>query len=260
LRRGGLIGAALLLLALGIAGAAPAEVVQDGNVIVTFNGGISPRVLPREGMAPVAVKVEGTFKSTEEVDPPPQLQTISIGINRAGKIFDKGLPVCRVREIQPATISVARKICRGAIVGSGRVQVRVHLDNQAPFTFNGPLLVFNAEPSSSGQRRLLAQVYGRKPPSAFVLNFRIYEAEGEFGTVIKTSLPKPARRWAFITHFDMKLQRKYTYKGQKRSYVNAGCAAPKGFPGAVFNFARSNFGFAGGNHVTTTLVRDCIVR
>jgi hypothetical protein len=258
LRRVGLVAAALLV-ALGIAGVAQAEVEQQGNVIVAFDGEISPRALPRTGLAPVAVTIDSTFKSSEGLDPPPQLRTISIGINRAGKIFDQGLPTCRVRKIQPATIKAARQLCRSAIVGSGHVGVRVHLANQPPFTFNGPLLVFHAK-RSGGDRRLIAQVYGLKPPSAFVLNFKVVQTSGEFGTVIKTSLPKSARKWAYVTHFDMKLKRIYNYQGQRHSYVNAGCAAPEGFPGAVYKFARSNFGFAGGKHVTTTLVRDCTVK
>ncbi len=137
--------------------------------------------------------------------------------------------------------------------------MRVHLANQPPFTFKGPLLVFNAK-RSGGHRRLLAQVYGRRPPSAFVLNFKILKKSGEFGTVIKTSLPKTARDWAYVTHFDMRLRRTYTYEGQRHSFISAGCAAPEGFPGAVYPFARSNFGFAGGKHVSTTLIRDCKVR
>jgi hypothetical protein len=205
------------------------------------------------------VTVDSTFKSSEGLDPPPQLRTISIGINRQGKIFDRGLPTCRVRKIQPATITAAKRICGSAIVGSGHVQVRVHLANQPPFTFKGPMLVFHAK-RSGGDRRLLAQVYGLKPPSAFVLNFRIVKASGEFGNVIKTSLPKSANKWAYVTHFDMKLRRVYTYQGQKHSYLSAGCAAPDGFPGAVYKFAEANFGFAAGQHVTTTLVRDCTVR
>lgn len=259
MRRVGLVAIALLLLALGIAGAARGEVEQQGNLIVAFDGGITPKTLPRTGVAPVTVTIDSSFKAADGEDPPPQLRTISIGINRAGKIFDRGLPTCRVRRIQPATITAAKRICGEAIVGNGRVAVRIHLANQPPFTFEGPMLVFHAL-RSGGNRRLLAQVYGRKPPSAFVLNFKIVESEGEFGTVIKTSLPKSARKWAYVTHFEMKLRRTYTYRGERHSYVNAGCAAPEGFPGAVYNFARSNFGFAGGKHVTTKLIRDCKVR
>lgn len=258
MRRPG-VAVAVLAVALGVAASAQAVREQEGDVVVSFDGGISPRALPRTGTAPVAVTIDSSFRSAEGLDPPPQLRTISIGINRRGKIFDRGLPSCRVRRIQPTTIEAARRICGGAIVGRGHVQVRVHLSNQPPFTFKGPMLVFHARPSG-GDRRLLAQVYGRKPPSAFVLSFRIVKEPGEFGTVIKTSLPQSANKWAYVTQFDMKLRRIYTYRNRKRSYVNAGCAAPPGFPGAVYAFAQASFGFAGGEQVTTTLIRDCTVR
>jgi hypothetical protein len=258
LRRGALVGLALLV-ALAVGGVARAEVEQAGDVVVSFDGGISPHALPRAGVAPVTVRIESGFRSAQGADPPPQLRTISIGINRRGRIFDRGLPTCRVRKIQPTTIRAARRICGGAIVGSGHVQVRIHLPNQPPFTFTGPMLVFHAK-RAGGDRRLLAQVYGVKPPSAFILTFRILREPGEFGTVIKTSLPASASEWAYVTKFDMKLRRIYTYKGQKHSYVSAGCAAPPGFPGAVFAFAQAKFGFAEGEQVKTTLVRDCTVR
>jgi hypothetical protein len=256
-----------LLVAIGLAGFGAATgaattpvLTQAGNVLVSFNGEISPRSLPREGVAPVAVSIESSFGAADGADPPPQLREISIGINRGGKVFDRGLPTCRIDEIQPATIVAARKICGNAIVGSGHVQVRVHLTNQDPFTFDGPLLVFNAK-RVNGERRLLAQVYGRRPPSAFVLTFKIEKAMGTFGTVIRTTLPKQARRWAYVTRFEMKLRRTYTYHGRRHSYISAGCAAPPGFPGAVYPFARASFGFAGGNKVRSpALVRDCTVR
>jgi hypothetical protein len=248
-----------LVLVLTAAVAARAEVEQEGNVIVSFDGGIAPRKLPRTGLAPVAVSVESTIKSADGTDPPPQLREISIGINREGRLFNRGLPTCRIREIQPTTIAAARRICGGAIVGSGHVQVRVHLTNQAPFTFTGPLLAFNAKPVG-GKRRILAQVYGTRPPSAFVLTFKILERKGTFGTLIRTTLPKPARKWAYLTHFEMRLRRTYVYKGKRRSYVSAGCAAPAGFPGAVYPFAQGTFKFDGGRSVTTTLIRDCKVR
>jgi len=249
-----------LLVTLGAAGAVQAEKRISGNLVVTFDGGITPRALPRAGDAPVTVAVDSSFSTTDGADPPPQLRQISIGINKQGTIFDRGLPTCQLSRIQPATIAAAKRICGGAIVGSGHVQVRVNLANQPPFTFKGPMLVFHAN-RVGGHRRLLAQVYGRKPPSAFVLTFKILETDDKtFGTVIETTLPRPARKWAYVTHFDMKLRRIYTYKGQKHSYISAGCAAPDGFTVIVYPFAQANFGFAGGKHVTSTLVRECAVR
>jgi hypothetical protein len=258
-RIGPLSAAIGIVLGLGVTGLAQGESVQDGNLVVRFDGGISPHALPRTEPAPVTVKVDTTISTTDGVDPPPQLRKITIGINREGRIDDHGLPTCRVRRIQPTTIRAARRICGGAIVGSGHVGVRVHLPNQPPFTFTGPMLVFNAE-RSGGKRRLLAQVYGVKPPSAFVLTFKILNQRGTFGNVVRTNLPKPARKWAYVTHFDMKLRRIYVYKGKRHSFISAACPAPAGFTGGLYQFARGKFGFADGRTVSETLIRDCKVR
>lgn len=250
--------AAVLLLALS-SGVAQGELAQNGNIRVSFDGDIAPRLLPRTEAAPVAISIKSTITTTDESDPPPQLRRIAMAINREGQIFDRGLPTCKVRRIQPATIAAAKRLCGNAIVGSGRVRVRVALENQAPFTFRGPLLVFNAT-RVKGERRLLAQVYGRRPPSAFVLTFRIRRSAGQFGNVVETRLPSAASKWAYVTHFEMKLQRRYTYRGKRRSFLSAGCPAPEGAPGAVYNFARSTLEFAGKRRVATILVRDCRAR
>ncbi|MGB7587184.1 MAG: hypothetical protein WBM00_00590 [Solirubrobacterales bacterium] len=254
----GRLPAVVFAIVVGLAGVARAEIVAEGNLLVTFNGGISPHALPRTDTAPVAVSIDTSFRTSDGSDPP-QLQQVSIAINRNGKIVDRGLPICRVRKIQPATIAAARRICGGAIVGRGHIQVRVRLPNQEPFTFKGPMLVFNAE-RSGGKRQLLAQVYGLRPPSAFVLRFKVLEQKGTFGTVIRTRLPQAAEKWAYVTHFGMRLRRIYTYRGKQYSFVNAGCSAPAGFPGAVYPFARANFTFGDGKAVTSTLVRSCAVR
>jgi hypothetical protein len=248
-----------LLLTLAASGVADAEKDKSGNLIVSFDGGITPQALPRTDRVPVAVNVDTTIETTDGSDPPPQLREIAIAINRKGRMFNRGLPTCRIRNVQPSTIRAARRICGGAIVGNGHVRVRVNLGSQPPFTFKGAMLVFNAKPAG-GKPRLLAQVYGRKPPSAFVLAFKVVKHEGTFGTVIRTTLPEAAHRWAYVTHFDMTLRRTYTYRGERQSFVSASCSAPAGFPGAVYPFARARFGFAGGRAVTTTLVRNCSVR
>jgi hypothetical protein len=248
-----------LVAALCFGAAAQAELAQEGNIVLSFDGGISPQALPRSGTAPVAVAIDSTVKTTDGADPPPQLREIGIAINREGRLFDRGLPTCRVRRIQPTTIEAARRICGGAIVGSGRVGVRVHLDNQDPFTFEGPLLVFNAQ-RQGGSRRILAQVYGLRPPSAFVLTFKILRRPGTFGTLIRTTLPKSAWKWAYVTHFQMRLKRTYMHEGKRRSYVSAGCPAPPGFSVAVYAFAKGTFEFAGGRRVSSTLTRTCRVR
>ena len=253
--------AAALLLALGVTAVARGELQQEGNLVVSFGGGISPHSLPRNKPAPVEIGVDSTIRTSDDSDPPPQLRRISIAINRDGKLYDRGLPTCRYRRIQPATMDAARRLCGGAIIGKGRVRVRVRLSNQPPFTLKAPLLVFNAPRSKHGERRFLAQAYSRFPPSAFILIFKVRERQGgRFGTVVSTTLPKSAWKWAYVTYFEMRLRRTYTYRGRRRSYVSASCAAPAGFPGAVYPFARASFEFAGGRQIASTLIRDCKVR
>jgi hypothetical protein len=247
-----------LVVALGCAGVARGELAQEDNVLLSFNGGIAPHALPRSATAPVAVWIESTVKAVDGSDPPPQVREIAIAINRNGRIFDRGLPTCKVRQIQPATETAARRICGGAIVGSGHVSVRVLLPKQNPFTFEGTLLAFHAS-RSGGHRRILAQVYGRRPPSSFVLTFKLAKRRGEFGTVLRTRLPASASKWAYVTHFDMRLRRTYLYRGQRRSYISAACAAPAGLPGTLYPFARASFTFADETTVSQTLVRDCKV-
>lgn len=248
--------AAAALLCLGIP--AQAERNGEGDLVVTFNSGLSPSRLPRQTPAPVAVRVAGDVATEGDPSELPQLRTIRIAINRQGRLFDRGLPVCNVGEIQPATEANARRVCGGAIIGSGHVRLLSSIPTQPLLDVKAKLIAFNG-PRKNGHKLILAQAYARKPPGAFVLTFRLSRQSGTFGTVMSTTLPKDAQRWAYLTHFDMTLSRTYTYRGEQRSYVSAACGAPAGFDTIVFPFARATYDFATGQSLTTTVARSCRV-
>ena len=234
--------AVALAIVAGLAGVARGELVQDEDLILSFDGGILPRALPRDTPTPVAIWVDSSLRVPPGKLLPPQLEKISIAINRKGKIFDRGLPTCRVREIQPSTMKAAKRICGGAIVGRGHVGVLVEIENGRPFFLRAPLLAFNADPLN-GNRRMFVQAYAKNPPGTFVLPFTIRRRPGTFGTVVSASLPESAKSWAYITEFQLRLQRHYTYKGEAYSFINASCAAPEGFPVAVYPFAEASYEF-----------------
>lgn len=239
---------------------ARAEVNQDGDLVVSFDGGMHPSALPRTVPAPVSVRVAGDIRSASgQDDQLPQLRTISVAINRQGRLFDRGLPSCDVASIQPATERAARSECGGAIVGSGHVRLQVRIPTQPPFVAKAKLLAFNG-PRKDGHKLIIAQAYGREPPGAFVLVFRLTRRGGVFGTVMSTTLPRSAQRWAYLTHFDMTLHRSYEYGGKQRSYVAAACAAPAGFRSALFPFARATYGFDDGQTISTSASGSCTVR
>jgi hypothetical protein len=245
--------AGLLLCAAG----ADAELTRQGNLITSFGAALTPKTLPRKRPVPVAVRVAGDFKTAGGAKLP-QLRTISVAINRAGRLYDRGLPTCRLKAIQPATEVEAMALCHRALVGSGHVNIQVHIETQAPFIVGANLLAFNG-PRRKGQKLILAQVYAEDPPGAFVLTFRLKRKPGLFGTVMSTTLPPSAQGWAYLTHFDMTLDRTYRYRGKVHSYVSAACAAPAGFPGAVFPLAKAIYGFGNGQKPRTTVVRSCRV-
>lgn len=256
LRLAGLAGlTAALLLCLGLT--ARAELNRKGDLIVSFQGEIAPSELPRTKPVPVSVRVAGNVKTSNGLRLP-QLRRIAVAINRSGQLFDKGLPVCKVARIQPATEAVARKRCADSIVGSGHVTLVVRLPSQPDHISRNSMLAFNG-PREGGKKLILAQVYSKNPPGAIILTFTVKRGAGVYGNVIETTLPEYAENWAYLTQFDMTLGRTYTYRGQKRSYVSASCAAPAGFPGALFPFAKASYEFATGEVVTTKIMRHCKV-
>lgn len=104
-------------------------------------------------------------------------------------------------------------------------------------------------------------IYGWNPIQAtVVLVFKItHPARGEFGTVLSTRIPKIASDAGYITGISFSIGRRYRHDGERRSFLSARCAAPDGFPGALFAFAKGSFGFANGQTVPITLARDCLV-
>src|ERR1700712_29994 len=111
---------ALLLLATGACAAvAAAEVVQSGNVRVTFHAKFSPQALPRERVAPISVEVEGQI-STTDGSPPPPLQKLRLELSSSGQIDTRGLPACRASALQSTSSEVALGRCGSARVGRGK--------------------------------------------------------------------------------------------------------------------------------------------
>lgn len=253
--------AALLTLGLVLLSApagARAELVERGDLFVKFSGGIAPRALPREWRAPIAVKIDGTVK-TLSGERPPALRRIVIAINRGGHLDTEGLPVCRQSQINPSSSKDALDACGPALVGHGRYSAAVAFPEQETFTSRGRILAFNAV--VDGERAILAHVYGRKPaPITRIIVFRIRHSAGTFGTIFVGALPESVNHYGYVKRISLNLFRLFTYRGQVHSYLSAACAAPPGFPGAVFPFARTGMAFGDGRTLSSTLTRSCQVR
>lgn len=245
--------------ALLSAGLANAEFSQTGNLRLSFGGRIAPKSLPRTNTAPVTVRISGAI-GTADGGRPPQLNKVAIAFNRYGSVSTEGLPTCDASELEQTTSDTARERCGAALVGQGKFKANVDFSGHEPVAVSGDMLAFNAK--KAGKPALLLHVYGSHPVQlAFVLTFRIIHVKkGTFGTIFVAHIPNIASQLGYVTNVNLTFGRRYTYEGQQRSFLSAKCAAPSGFPGAIFTLARGNFSFSNGQHISTSLARNCWVR
>jgi hypothetical protein len=252
------IGAWILAAGLlGPAHAGAAEIIQKGDLRLTLEGELTPHSLPREAPAAVGVSVGAKIATTDGTDPP-QLRRFTIAINRYGKIDYQGLRACTIPEIQPSTTALAREACGASLVGTGTFSANVELAHQSPFPSEGRVLAFFGR--VGGKPAILAHVYGTDPiPTSYTLPLLISEHAGQFRTVLSASLPSVTEDWGFVTGLELNLRRSFFWHGARHSFLSASCPAPKGFPGAVFPFLKTIFGFAK-RTLSETLTRNCGVR
>jgi hypothetical protein len=249
---------ALIAAAAFAAVGANAEVVREGNLQVSFNGGISPQRLPRNELAPVTVLMSGKISTTDRTAPP-KLETIVLAINKEGVVDSTGLPTCSMAKLNSLSSADAKKACAGALVGHGNVTSRVSLPSQGAFASTGELLAFNGR--LHGQPAVLAQVASKAPlPLTYVIAFEVKKSSGQYGTTLVGTLPPIASEYGYISAFSLALSRRYALHGKQHSFASASCPAPEGFPGASFPFAKAEYQFAGGVSLGTKLVRECKVR
>jgi hypothetical protein len=249
---------ALLLAACGaLAAVARAEVVQSGNLRVKFLADFSPKSLPRERPAPITIEVGGKI-STTDGSRVPALTQLRVELNSAGRIDARGLPACTASLLQSTSSEAALANCRRALVGSGTFEAEIQPESR-PIAVTGRALVFNGR--VHGRDGMLIHIYIASPVRlTLVVPLAITRGDGQFGTMLSANVPLLAGGFAVVTELQLRIGRKYGFEGAPRSYLSAACAAPTGFPGAVFPFARGSFTFAGGRTLHTVLTRDCKVR
>ena len=254
-----LIPAAVVLAALLVTGPALGERSQTGNLRISFDGGFSPKSLPRDRPAPISVHVEGAIGTTDGSHPPP-VRRVEIALNRNGKLTTRGLPTCTSARLQSTSTDTALARCRPALVGQGRFGAEVEFPGVDPFPASGRTLAF----FGIHRRRpaLLLHLYITVPTrTTLILPLQISRRDrGEFETVLTAAIPSLAGGLGSVTELDLTIGRTYTFRGERHSFLSASCAAPAGFTGGIFPLARGSFQFADGRTIRTTLIRNCRVR
>ncbi len=254
------LGLTLGVMALvgALSGPAAAERAQVGNLIVSLDGGIFPRKLPRHRPAPVSVHLAGRVLTTDR-SPLPRVNWIKLELAWRGVLNTHGLPVCPAARLRYTDSEQAIERCGDAQVGRGGLFAQVFVPNQEPFDVKAQLNAFNGR-TKAGRPAVLVHAYAPRPPVSFVIPFSVHHRSGSFRTVLVALIRRSAGPWPHVANFQVSVSRSFDHDGQKRSYLKASCPVPKSFSAGFLSFARATYTFEGGSQITTESVRSCRAR
>jgi hypothetical protein len=244
-----LIGAVIAALAMA-ATAAAVLTAPDGN---TQELGVSlkPTKLSKTKPTPVTLDVLTKTGTTTEPNgkPIPVTETV-IDFNKGTAIESTGYPTCSLSAIESVTAEVANETCKKSKIGSGHATVL--LPSSKGVTVE-PLEVNAFNGVAQGKNPVvLLHVYGQSPvqvTQVLVGTVTKYNKEG-YGPRLTVPVPAIAGGTGALTEFETKIFKKYSYKGQQRSYVTATCATKK-------LKARGKFVFKDGQSLTPEVTGKC---
>jgi hypothetical protein len=218
------IALALALLVAASALAKP-EVVRVGNLFLRDNGGISPTKLPKHEPAPISAHLNARI-GTVDGGHPPAIESVTADFDKNIQVNAKGLPVCKEGQLQARSTAAAKKACPKAIVGEGEAEVEVAFPDQTPFSAKGPIVLFNGG-LHGGATVIYIQTYVSVPaPTAIVATVKITSINrGHYGLHAVAQIPPIAGGSGSVTKFKLTINRTFTSKGKKQSYLTASCPA-----------------------------------
>lgn len=248
-------------VALGLAGllavGAGAETSGRDGVVVSLDGSIQPRRLPRHRAMPISIALSGSVRTAAGATPP-RLTRLELAFGARGGLDTVGLPRCPRGRLRNATRGQALERCRAALVGSGAIDAEVPLNPDEPVMAHARVLAFNGR--AGGRPTVWVHAYSASPPVSFVLPFYLRRVDdGAFGVLMRAPVAAALGRWPRLRSFRITLGRRYLAHGVRRSYLSADCPLPPRFHVLSFPLARATYTFSPRPHLSTTILRSCRV-
>lgn len=218
---------ALAVAVVSLAGVASARekpiVVQTGNLVLTVNGGVTPKTLPKNEMVPIGFHGQAHLGTLDGSHPPAFEETI-FDIDKDVAVDVSSLPVCHRGRLESRTTAEARRACPGAILGNGTVKVEVAFPEQQPIESTGPLVFFNGG-ERNGVTTFYVHAYVAVPaPTAVITVVKATrEAKGPYGLRVVAHDPVVAGGSGSATFFSLHIFRYVEVDGRKRGFLFARC-------------------------------------
>jgi hypothetical protein len=235
------VAIAIALTGLAIAkgkGAKPV-VVRAGNMVMKLEGNVTPKVLPRHEFAPIGFRGSDTL-ATLDGSHPPAVEGAMFDVNKDVLVSVKGMPVCRLGQLQARGTKEAEAVCGDAVLGRGTATVEVAFPEQTPFDSTGPLVFFNGG-ERNGVIEVFAHAYVDVPaPTAVVSTVEITRThKSAYGLHIETEVPRIAGGAGSAIAATFNVRGDYIHKGKRRSVISGRCSEGRILAKGTFSFSDS---------------------
>jgi hypothetical protein len=219
--------AAIVAVAIPVSAAIAGEAVPgpDGNT-QSIEASVSPAGLYKKTPSPATLNVEvKTGATSPGAIPSPPVHDI-IDFDQNLSLATKGLPTCNAALLQNTSTEAAEKACGKAKIGSGTSIALLPLGSL--YTEPTTVTAFNGVPQG-GKPVVLLHAYGTSPVQTTLVLVGTVSNLGKegYGPRLDVIVPPLAGGVGVITDFKVKIQRSWTYKGKKMSFVSAKCPASK---------------------------------
>lgn len=230
------VAAVTAALTASVAFAGPTVSGPDGNT-QSIETVIAPKKLPQRSFAAATLKVVTKTTSTTAANgvPSPAVRA-TIDFDRGAKLFTKGLPTCNPALLQNVSTEIAEQKCGRAKIGSGKAKALLPLSSRVA-TIEQTVTAFNGVPKG-GRPTVLLHSYGTTPlQTTLVLvgTVRNYGKQG-YGPRLDVEIPLIAGGTGALTDFQVTINKKWRYKGQRVSFISAKCDDRKLKTRSVFTY------------------------
>ncbi|HEY3435791.1 MAG TPA: hypothetical protein VGK41_09075 [Solirubrobacterales bacterium] len=183
------------------------EKVIVGNLEVEYDGGFSPKALPKNKFTPITFFLWAKIKTLDGKHPP-AIKEFKLEGDKNVQVNVKGVPTCTSGKLQARTSAEARKVCGPAIIGEGKTDVEVQFPEQPPIMAHSDLLAFNGG-FKGGVTTLFVHAYLTAPVTAAVVTtVKIKNVKkGRYGTEAIATIPKIAGGAGSPTYFKLKFDK-----------------------------------------------------